>query len=79
MVISKCIKFIFNKKDIALKEKEKQRKSRAKTIKRNNELFLLALPCAKEKKKSGGCKSADNKPDICDMCRQMKMLEQSDI
>ena len=74
-----AIRFIFNKKAIALKEEEKQRKSRAKLVKRNNELFLLAFGCAKEKKKSGGCKSADNKPEVCDMCSKMRMLEQSDI
>lgn len=66
-----AIRFIFNKK--AIEAKEFCDKTMAKP--KNNKFFKDALTCATNRRQTGGCKKQDNKPQVCDICKQLRMIE----
>lgn len=65
-----AIRFIFNKKAI----EEKEHRDREMDKPRQNKLFKAALACSINKKNTGGCDKQDNKPKVCEMCKQMNMI-----
>lgn len=69
-----AIHFIFNKNAIKLIEQQKKSKKIAQEHKNNNNLFMLALDCAKRKKTRGGCKKKTQTADVCNVCNRLNML-----
>ena len=66
------IKFVFTKKRVALAQQIKQNENAQKQSKKNNDVYLAAVACAKEK--NGECLKDTQKKAICNMCREFKMI-----
>ena len=68
------VRFVFTQKKTDLVQKKNEYTTKEKQSKKNNNDFVKALSCAKEK--NGECLEKIQKKSICEICKKLGMLSQ---